>query len=93
MSLVKLASWEADIKKAQKQTTITKFGKQVQRIKFGDEADDWGGGSGKPCHDCNAVAGQYHIYGCDVERCPICGGQAIGCECDYRHDAKLRSHK
>lgn len=34
------------------------------------------------CHDCGARAGQPHHPGCDMERCPKCGGQAIGCDCD-----------
>jgi hypothetical protein len=33
------------------------------------------------CHDCNAKPGQYHHPGCDVERCPRCGGQMISCFC------------
>lgn len=33
------------------------------------------------CHDCNIVHGGYHHPGCDVERCPRCGGQLIGCNC------------
>jgi len=35
----------------------------------------------RPCHDCNAIRGQYHCHGCDVERCPVCNGQEIGCVC------------
>lgn len=36
-----------------------------------------------PCHDCNAPAGAYHHAGCDMERCPTCGLQAMMCEhCD-----------
>lgn len=36
------------------------------------------------CHDCGAAEGMIHELGCDMEECPFCGGQLIGCECCYR---------
>jgi hypothetical protein len=38
----------------------------------------------KHCHDCNIVnePGNLHHLGCDVERCPKCGGQLISCDCE-----------
>jgi len=37
------------------------------------------------CHDCGATEGQIHQFGCDMERCPFCGGQLITCDCSYKH--------
>jgi hypothetical protein len=33
------------------------------------------------CHDCGIMHGGIHHWGCDVERCPKCGLQLIGCNC------------
>lgn len=62
-------------------TEIEIAGRQVKRVRYGEEQDDWGADRG-PCHDCGVQKGELHIFGCHVERCPICGGQVIFCECD-----------
>jgi hypothetical protein len=36
------------------------------------------------CPDCSAKPGGNHAHGCDVERCPACGGQRLSCTCQTR---------
>jgi hypothetical protein len=72
--------WAARIAAAQRKATCWKNGREFDRIRYGCEEDDWGATS-HPCGDCGVQKGEYHVPGCDVERCPSCGGQAIGCEC------------
>jgi hypothetical protein len=52
-------------------------GRTFQRIAFVPSR----GGLDAQCHDCLTPVGGLHHPGCDVERCPKCGGQAIGCGC------------
>lgn len=53
-----------------------------ERIRRGT-AEDLLGERDNPCHDCNAVKGQLHAWGCDSERCPSCKGQMFICDCDW----------
>ena len=71
----------SDNPEGKQQTHIEIAGKYYARIRFGGETEDWGANLG-PCHDCGVAKGELHIWGCDVERCPACGGQVIFCECD-----------
>ncbi|HSE44251.1 MAG TPA: hypothetical protein VLA89_02870 [Gemmatimonadales bacterium] len=62
--------------------THVSLGEDAQPVKriFCGEGDDWGADCvGGVCHDCNAGPGQPHHAGCDIERCPKCGGQMLGC--------------
>ena len=39
-----------------------------------------------PCGDCDVLRGEYHTSGCDIEQCPVCKGQALGCGCRLDDD-------
>jgi hypothetical protein len=77
--------WFEEMEKAQRQTTYEIRGREYQRVRYGDEKEDWGADHA-PCHDCGVWKGQYHFVGCDVERCPACDGQVISCDCSYADD-------
>jgi hypothetical protein len=77
--------WPEKIQEAQKIPTIIINGLEHNRIKYGDESDDWGADR-QECHDCGVLKDQFHVPSCDVERCPSCDGQLITCDCDIHDD-------
>jgi hypothetical protein len=53
-------------------------GKTYERIAYG--AEGWPEPTADPCHDCGQPKGSLHVYSCDMEACPVCRQQFIGCE-------------
>ncbi|HJV53014.1 MAG TPA: hypothetical protein VJ652_16215 [Noviherbaspirillum sp.] len=87
-----LDGWPEKIQEAQLISTCNPNGVEMERVRYGSEAEDWGADEG-PCPDCNVVKGEFHVPGCDVERCPACGGQLMmGCDCNDACNTK-KIHK
>lgn len=38
------------------------------------------------CGDCGVVRGGHHHLGCDMQRCPLCRGQMMLCDCRFDED-------
>ncbi len=79
-----------DYFEAQDRKTVKCKGKLYRRIRYGKEPvykgmeQTWEEIITRPCHDCGVIRGELHLEGCDVERCPCCLNQFLGCLCiDY----------
>jgi hypothetical protein len=81
-----IPEWPKRLREAQLETACRPNGVEMARVRYGDEVRGWGS-AGRPCHDCAAIKGEYHVPGCDAEECPACGGQLwFGCECGWPDD-------
>jgi len=52
----------------------------INGVEYERSREHFGEPNGR-CHDCGIKHGETHHFGCDVERCPKCGLQLIGCYC------------
>lgn len=61
-------------------------GKIYYPIKCGEPKDWYFGEKDATCGDCGVAYGKQHTMGCDIERCPCCGGQLISCDCGTKYE-------
>ena len=67
-------------------------GTDYYRIKAGDKADLFPNMTiGHICNDCNVKIGQYHHYGCGLERCPKCYDLLSICGCNDKYFIKTKT--
>lgn len=77
-----MAGWHEAMEEAQALVALQINGADYPRIGHGLQEREHGMEPPHGCHDCHVKTGQLHIPGCDMEKCPRCGGQIITCDCD-----------
>lgn len=65
-------------------TQLTIDRRVLERVPLGSEGEEWWLGTEPPrsCHDCGVTTGGIHHVMCDMEMCPACGEQLLGCGCE-----------
>ena len=62
---------------------VFRIGGQIyNRVACGYEVGEWHGIDDE-CSNCGVPTGFLHLLPCDLEQCPRCHGQALGCSCGY----------
>ncbi len=74
--------WVEEIKRAQEKATYLINGDVFERVAFGEERHLTERPK-NPCLGCAVRPGEYHVSGCEYERCPACGKVALECDCQY----------
>ena len=75
-----IKGWPEKIEEAQTITFYEVDGTKFERVRYGDEGLPKAT-TRKFCRGCAVVEGEFHVPSCDVEECPRCHSQAIGCGC------------
>lgn len=87
--------WLDDYWLAQDEKTVKLTGRRYRKIRYGRELRYWRfhvdeefkkNWAALPCGDCGVIRGELHLAGCDIEVCPRCSGQYLGCGCRTEED-------